>query len=78
MSNSYTGWDGEDDLVEQLKEKGYGELLDTSMDYELSVGKGEKMPAFIITILLSRLSAQIISYLSSRAGARRKAVMQKL
>ena len=46
MSNSYAGWDGADDLVEQLKEKGYGQLLDTSMDYVISVGKGGEDASF--------------------------------
>lgn len=47
MSNSgYKGWDGSNDLVEQLIEKGYGQLLDKSMKCDISVGKGGEDASF--------------------------------
>ena len=46
MNNSYAGWDGADGLVKQLEEKGYGQLLDKVMIYEISVGKGGQDASF--------------------------------
>ena len=40
MSISYRAWDGNKSLTDQLRDKGYGDVLDQCLMYKIYVGKG--------------------------------------
>ena len=46
MSISYRAWDGNKSLTDQLRDKGYGDVLDQCLMYKIYVGKGGEGSSF--------------------------------